>query len=107
VKRSICYLVAVFAFTAMAAGAASTKLTGYISDSMCGAKHMGTGAACVKKCIANGQKPVFVDAANKEVWAIDNPDAVKPVYYGAHVSVSATVDESAKSVHIDSIHTVQ
>jgi hypothetical protein len=70
---------------------------------MCGAKHAGTGAACVKKCIAGGEKPVFVDDAKKEVWAIDNPDAVKSDYYGAHVTISATVDAGAKSVHIDSI----
>ena len=43
---------------------------------MCGAKHIGSGAACVKKCIEGGMKPVFVDA-EKQVWAIDNPDAVK------------------------------
>jgi len=45
---------------------------------------------------------VFVDAAKKQVWSIDNPDAVKS-YYGDHVTVTATVDESAKSVHVDSI----
>ena len=44
----------------MAAG--STTSTGWISDSMCGAKHAGTGADCVKKCIEGGMKPVFVDA---------------------------------------------
>ena len=43
---------------------------------MCGAKHMGTGADCVKKCIQSGMKPVFVDT-EKQVWSIDNPDAVK------------------------------
>jgi hypothetical protein len=90
----------------MAASAAdSTKINGWISDSMCGAKHSGSGAnvACVKKCIAGGMKPVFVDETNKQVWSIDNPDAVKSDYYGAHVIVTATVDSSAKSVHIDSI----
>lgn len=86
--------------TAIAAG--STQITGWISDSMCGAKHAGSGAACVKKCIEGGMKPVFVDDSKKEVWSIDNPDAVKS-FYGDHVTVSATADASAKSVHIDSI----
>ena len=46
--------------------------------------------------------PVFVDEEKKEVWAIDNPDAVKD-FYGDHVSVTATADASNKSVHIDAI----
>ena len=46
--------------------------------------------------------PVFVDEGKKQVWTIDNPDAVKK-YYGDHVSVKATADAGKKSVHIDSI----
>jgi hypothetical protein len=103
VKRSIAMLVAVFAFAAVAASAADSKMiNGYISDSMCGAKHAGSGAACVKKCIEGGMAPVFVDEGKKEVWTIDNPDAVKK-YYGDHVTVKATADSDKKSVHIDSI----
>lgn len=86
----------------MASAANSTKLNGYISDSMCGAKHMGTGAACVKKCIQGGMAPVFVDEAKKAVWTIDNPAAVKS-FYGDHVTVMASMDAAKKSVHIDSI----
>jgi hypothetical protein len=103
VKRVLALLFVVFALTAITARAAdSAKLNGYISDSMCGAKHMGTGAACVKKCIAGGEKPVFVDEAQKAVWTIDNPDAVKN-FYGDHVTVTATADATKKSVHIDAI----
>ena len=107
-KRILCVLVAVFALTAIAASAAdSSKINGWISDSMCGAKHAGTGAACVKKCITDGgMKPVFVDEAKKEVWSIDNPDAVKG-FYGDHVTVTATADDGAKSVHIVAITDVK
>jgi hypothetical protein len=56
----------------------------------------------VKACIEGGEKPVFVDEAKKEVWAIDNPDAVK-AFYGDHVTVSATANAATKSIHIDSI----
>ncbi len=45
-------------------------------------------------------EPVFVDEAKKAVWTIDNPDAVKD-FYGDHVTVTATADDAAKSVHID------
>lgn len=80
----------------------STKITGWISDSMCGAKHAGTGKSCVEGCIKGGMKPVFVDEAKKQVWSIDNPDSVKG-FYGDHVAVTATSDAANKSVHIDAI----
>ena len=101
-KRNIFMLAALCAMGVVAAQAASaTTSTGWISDSMCGAKHAGSGAACVKKCIEGGMKPVFVDA-DKNVWAIDNPDAVK-AFYGEHVTVTVTEDAASKSMHIDSI----
>ena len=102
-KRVLIAAIAVIALSAAVAKAAdSSKITGYISDSMCGAKHMGTGAACVKKCIEGGMKPVFVDDAKKSVWTIDNPESVKS-FYGDHVVITATADDAAKSVHIDEV----
>ncbi len=102
-KRVMVLLAVVFALTTIVAiSADSTHLKGWISDSMCGAKHAGTGADCVKKCIEGGEKPVFVDEANKQVWTIDNPGAVKD-FYGDHVKVSAKADSAKKSMHIDSI----
>jgi hypothetical protein len=102
-KRAFALLLAVCAFGTVAASAAgSTKLNGWISDSMCGAKHAGSGAACVKKCVEGGMAPVFVDEEKKAVWAIDNPDAVKG-FYGDKVTVTATANSEKKSVHIDSI----
>jgi len=100
-KRAISLAVALLTLSPLALMAASTQVTGWISDSMCGAKHAGTGADCVKKCIEGGLKPVFVDD-KKQVWSIDNPDSVKD-FYGDHVTVSATADDSNKSVHIDTI----
>jgi len=101
-KRSLALSAAVLSFAAASAFAASPKLTGYISDSMCGAKHMGTGAACAKKCIEGGSDPVFVDSATKTVYKIDNPDAVKG-FYGDKVAVDATTSDDKKSVHISAI----
>ena len=101
-KRFFLVLAVAVGLAAMAAQAAdSATSTGWISDSMCGAKHAGTGSDCVKKCIEGGMKPVFVDAS-KQVWAIDNPDAVKS-FYGDHVTVTATEDAAHKSMHISSI----
>ena len=101
-KRTVSLLAAFFAIAVVAAQAAgSTTSTGWISDSMCGAKHAGSGAACVKKCIEGGMKPVFVDP-DKHVWDIDNPDAVK-AFYGAQVTVTGTEDSGHKTIHIESI----
>ncbi len=100
-KKVFALLLAVCALSAVSASAESTKAKGWISDAMCGAKHAGSGTACVKKCIEGGAAPVFVDE-QKAVWTIDNPDAVK-IYQGERVSVEITTDADKKSVHIDSI----
>ena len=102
-KRVVAFVVVVSAFAAVSVRAAdSGTINGWISDSMCGAKHAGSGAACVKKCIESGTQPVFVDEEKKAVWKIDNPDAVKG-FYGSHVTVTAKADSDNKTVHIDSI----
>lgn len=98
------HLACVLAFGSMTvfAGAQSMKahkLTGWISDSKCGAANHD--AACVKKCIDAGSKAVFVDS-DKKVWAIDNTDAVAN-YYGDHVKVEATVDAANNSIHVDKV----
>jgi hypothetical protein len=93
----------VLALSTVPAMAADT-VNGYISDSMCGAKHNGSApdAACVKKCTGGGAKPVFVDDAKKEVYTIDDPDAVKG-HEGHHVAVVAKMDDSAKTIHISKL----
>lgn len=101
-KRIAAVFVLMSGFAGAAAHGASTQITGWISDDMCGAKHAGTGAACVKKCIEGGMKPVFVDEQKKAVWTIENPDAVKN-FYGDHVTIKAEADESKHSVKIDAI----
>ena len=101
-KKGIALFILVASSAAVSARAADSAISGWISDDMCGAKHAGTGAACVKKCIEGGMKPVFVDEHKKAVWAIDNPDAVKD-FYGDKVTIHATADADKKSVHIDSV----
>lgn len=101
-KRIAAVSLSLLSFVSVAAFAADSTMNGWISDAMCGAKHAGTGAACAKKCIEGGEKPVFVDEAKKQVWAIDNPEAVKEAY-GKHVALKVTADPAAKSVHVDSV----
>lgn len=102
-KRIVAGVALLLSSAALAASAAdSSSINGWISDSMCGAKHAGSGSACVKKCIEGGMAPVFVDEQKKAVWSIDNPDAVK-AYYGSKVTIHGTTDADKKSVHIDSV----
>ncbi len=97
-----CALTTLAAF-AVDASSRPVKLDGWISESQCKADHAGKGAdpACVAKCIKEGGKPVFVDA-NNQVWAIDNPDAIKD-HYGHHVLVTAIEDKTGKQVHITKV----
>jgi len=72
--------------------AATGSWTGYISDSMCGAKgadekHADCAAKCVKE---HGAKYVFVDDADKKVYVVDAQDKVAP-HAGHHVTVKGTV----------------
>jgi hypothetical protein len=101
-RKLILALLACSSLTALAAdtGTKPARMRGYISDSKCAAKHNSAApdASCVKKCIAAGEKPVFVDA-KKDVWSIDNPDAVTDDY-GKAVTMMATADASNKTVHI-------
>lgn len=78
--------------------------TGWISDSKCGAKGANAGhAACAKKCVENGEKPVMVADNDQKVMPIDNPDAVKE-QIGQHVKVSGSMTSSG-ALHIDKVQT--
>ncbi len=84
--------------TLMAAGltwAADGTWTGYISDSHCGAKGAVADekhADCATKCVKeNGAKYVFVNDADKKVYAIDDQDKVA-AHAGHHVTVKGSVN---------------
>jgi hypothetical protein len=94
-------------FTAFAVDAApkSVKMDGWISETACGAAHAsskGANPGCVAKCIKEGAKPVFVDDAKQNVYAIDNPDAIKD-HYGHHIEFTGTADANKKTVHISKV----
>ena len=76
--------------------AVAEKLTGWISDDMCGAKNAQEGGGeCASRCVKeHGAKYVFVDESDKKVYSIDAQDRVAP-HAGHHVVVKGTVDGSA------------
>jgi len=83
--------IALFAgAAAMAAG--DSSWTGYITDAKCGAKAAHEGAReCTIKCAKSGEKYVFVNDADKKVYAIDDQTKVAE-HAGHHVTVKGTVD---------------
>lgn len=82
--------------------AADSTLTGYISDSHCGAKGAKEGhAECATKCVKeHGAKYVFVNDADHKVYAIDAQDKVA-AHAGHHVTVKGTVE--GDNLKLDSI----
>jgi hypothetical protein len=83
--------------------AGDSSWTGYISDSMCGAKGANPNHAdCATKCVKeHGAKYVFVNDADKKVYAIDAQDKVAP-HAGHHVTVKGTVNgDSLKLTSIE------
>jgi len=85
--------VAATLFAGALAMAADGSWTGYISDSACGAKGAREGQGeCTTKCVKErGAKYVFVNDADKKVYAIDAQDKVS-AHAGHHVMVKGSVD---------------
>ena len=80
-------------FAAALAFAGDSSWTGYISDSMCGAKGANPNHAdCATKCVKeHGAKYVFVNDEDKKVYVVDAQDKVAP-HAGHHVVVKGTVE---------------
>jgi len=92
-KSRYLVLPALALFAASVLSAADGSWTGRISDDMCGSKNASEGTAeCVSKCVKeHGAKYVFVNDADKKVYAIDAQDKVA-AHAGHHVVVKGTVD---------------
>jgi Protein of unknown function (DUF5818) len=75
---------------------------GWISDSKCGAKGANAAhAACAKKCVESGEKPVLVTDKDQKVVAIENPAAVSG-HEGQHVKITGTMTDGG-SLHVDKV----
>jgi hypothetical protein len=81
----------------------AASMTGYISDSHCGAKGAKEGhEQCAVKCVSeHGGKYVFVNDGDHKVYAIDAQDKAA-AHAGHHVTVTGTVDgENLKLTSIE------
>ena len=78
---------------AMFTFAADSSMTGYISDSHCGAKGANEKhATCASKCAKEkGASYVFVNDSDHKVYNIDAQDKVA-AHAGHHVNVKGSVD---------------
>jgi len=85
--------------TAVLTLGADGSWTGYISDSACGAKGANEKhAECAAKCVKeHGAKYVFVNDADKKVYAIADQDKVA-AHAGHHVTVKGSVDGDTMNV---------
>lgn len=91
----------------------AVSISGWISDSGCGAAHAKAGgASCIRKCIAGGagighpewkpQKMVLVDGATKAIWIVTDPSALVGTE-GHHVKITGFVNAKKHKLRVDTV----
>jgi hypothetical protein len=92
-KLRIATIAAGTLFAAAMTMGADSCWTGWISDSQCGAKGANAKAGeCTTKCVKeHGAKYVFVNDADKKIYAIDAQDKVA-AHAGHHVTVKGSAE---------------
>jgi hypothetical protein len=101
-KKTIVTAAMFLMFGLSAWASPNQSLSGWISDSKCGAKGANAAhAACAKKCVEAGEKPVLVTDKDQKIVPIENPDAVSG-QVGQHVQINGTMTASG-SLHVDKV----
>lgn len=84
-----------------AMGAFAETMTGYISDSHCGAKHDSVSdknTSCIKACLKGGAEPVLVSEG--KVYKLDSGSTDKAKEYaGQMVKVDGTLNGDTVTVN--------
>jgi hypothetical protein len=102
--KKVAELAVTLCFVGLTAWAApkDESMSGWISDSKCGAKGANAAhATCAKKCIDAGEKPLLVTDKDQKIVPIDNPDAVSE-QVGQHVQVSGSMTASG-TLRVDKV----
>jgi hypothetical protein len=102
-KKALYLALAVVALTLVlpAGTALADSWTGWISDDHCGAQGAKAGHEdCARKCIKDGGKYVFVNSADKKVFAIDNQNLASQ-HLDHEVTLSGSVQ--GESITVSSI----
>ncbi len=101
-KVSLVAVLCLVAAVAVWASPKSSKMTGWVSDAMCGAKgNSAAHAACAKKCIGGGEAVVFVSDKDQKVMKVANQDSLKD-HAGEHVQIEASTTADG-SLQVDKV----
>jgi hypothetical protein len=93
---------------AMSPQAETTRWTGWFSDMQCAAPRIAkgiigpNGSDCVKRCLDEGSKPVFISEQAKAMFEVKDSPAVKDDV-GFHIEITGIVDETAKTISVVSV----
>jgi hypothetical protein len=99
VKKTFACLMILTALCAIPAMAATTTLTGVITDDMCGKNHMMPGkpdAECVRACVKSGAK--FAVLADGKVYLLAGKTSEVSGLAGKKVTVSGELQGSTLTV---------
>ncbi len=99
--------VASLALAVSAFAAKASTFTGTVSDSMCGAKHMGDPAQCTRGCVAKGSKYALV--VGDKVYTLDTSDkkALDTLDKQAGAKVTITGTEKDNTITVSSVKAAQ
>lgn len=101
-KKIALMVIGILLVAAWAVASPSNSWDGWISDSKCAAKGANAAhAACAKKCVEGGEKPVLVTDKDSKVVAIENPAAVAG-HEGQHVKVTGAMTDSG-ALHVATV----
>jgi hypothetical protein len=101
-KVSLITVLCLLGAVAVWASPKSEKMTGWVSDAMCGAKGSSAAhAACAKKCVGGGEAVVFVTDSDQKVMKVANQDSLKD-HAGEHVQIEASTTADG-SLQVDKV----
>jgi hypothetical protein len=103
---ALAMLLAAGAWTAPAPASREVTWTGWFSDKGCARVKDGevapNGTACVKKCLGEGAKPVFLSEQAKAIFDVRDYGAVVNDV-GYRIEITGTVDDEAKTLAVKSV----
>jgi hypothetical protein len=102
-KKFLAALIVVVSMAALPAMAATTTLTGVVTDSMCGAKHMLPGkspAECTRGCVQHGAS--FALAVGNKVYLLAGQKVAVNALAGKKATVTGEL--SGSTIKVASIH---
>ena len=96
-------LIVAAGLTVSAFAANAQTFTGTVSDSMCGAKHMGDAATCTRACVGKGSKYALV--VGDKVYTLDTTDkaALDTLDKQAGGKVTVTGSEKDNTIEVSKV----